>query len=112
MQAGAQVDDPVAGDHAEARPAVQSIAGKTHVARSPKSSRANPCEPVLGCDVLEVGASTVTVLPLSPVRGERIGVGGDDSAVSRLQRPARTGLAAGGARRRCGARRRAATLST
>jgi hypothetical protein len=35
MQAGPQIDDSLAGDRAEARPAVQSITGKTHVARSP-----------------------------------------------------------------------------
>ena len=32
--------------------------------------------PALACDVLEVGASTVNVLPLSPLCGERIGVRG------------------------------------
>src|SRR4249920_798600 len=90
MQAGPQIDDSLAGDSAKARPAVQSITGKTHVARSPKSLRpdsrgqslranpacrplrADPCVPTLACDVLEVGALTVHGdLPLPHVRGMR-----------------------------------------
>src|SRR5947207_2984955 len=102
MQAGPQIDDSLAGDDTKARPAVQSITGKTHIARSPQilagqSQRPLPadhCVPTLACDVLEVGASTVNVLPLSPLCGERVGVMGDESAFSGLQRSARAGLAA------------------
>ena len=49
MQPRAQIDDRIAGDRAEARPPAQSIARKAHI-RVP---------PILGSDVLEVGALTV-----------------------------------------------------